>query len=405
MPERRVIDLFAGAGGWDEGLRRLGYEAVGIDVDKWACETAQAAGHERLVADVAALDPREFGPVWGLIASPPCQAWSVAGRGLGREDKPQVIACVHELTAGSDTRAERLAACSDPRSLLTVEPLRWTLALRPRWVAFEQVPPVLGLWTLFAALLSTVGYETAVGVLPAEQYGVPQTRTRAFLIASLDGPVQLPAPTHRSYDPHRPDRVRDGEERLEPWVSMAAALGWSCPAVTYTNSQTHYGTRPRGLARSTDSPARTLDRSCRNWTIEPASGAGGCRLDSGQRHTAVRPARRRAPRLTVSGLAKCHAHWVCERPATTVLGDPRVQPPGHKHNRHDPPGRYPQRRGEHAVRITVQQAAVLQGFRPDYPWQGSQTEQFTQIGNAVCPPLARAVLAAAMRPSQTRGRP
>jgi len=259
MTDRRVIDLFAGAGGWDEGLRRLGYEALGIDVDLWACETARAAGHERLGADLAALDPREFGPVWGLLASPPCQAWSVAGRGVGRDDRPQVIACAHELAAGSDTRAERLAACSDPRSLLTVEPLRWTLALGPRWVALEQVPPVLELWTLFAALLSTVGYETAAGVLSAEQYGVPQTRRRAFLIACLDGPVRLPAPTHRSYDPHRPDRVRDGEERLEPWVSMAAALGWSCPAVTYTNSQTHYGTRPRGLAgRSIGQPGRWI---------------------------------------------------------------------------------------------------------------------------------------------------
>jgi DNA (cytosine-5)-methyltransferase 1 len=50
------------------------------------------------------------------------------------------------------------------------------------------------------------------------------------------------------------------------------------------------------------------------------------------------------------------------------------------------------------VRVTVAQAAVLQGFRPDYPWQGSRCRQFQQVGNAVPPPLARRVLEAAIKP-------
>jgi DNA (cytosine-5)-methyltransferase 1 len=51
-----------------------------------------------------------------------------------------------------------------------------------------------------------------------------------------------------------------------------------------------------------------------------------------------------------------------------------------------------------AVRISVEEAGVLQGFRPDYPWEGSRSRCFLQIGNAVCPPLARLVVAAAARP-------
>jgi DNA (cytosine-5)-methyltransferase 1 len=54
---------------------------------------------------------------------------------------------------------------------------------------------------------------------------------------------------------------------------------------------------------------------------------------------------------------------------------------------------------KNAVRISVEEAALLQGFRAGYPWQGSRTRCFLQIGNAVCPPLARLVVEAAARAS------
>ena len=114
----------------------LGMSALAIETDEWACATSRAAGHECLQADVAALDPASLGPVCGVIGSPPCQAYSSAGKGLGRQDKPLVIACAHELAAGNDSRQERLAQCRDSRSLLTVEPLRYVSRSGPagsRW--------------------------------------------------------------------------------------------------------------------------------------------------------------------------------------------------------------------------------------------------------------------------------
>jgi len=103
-------------------------------------------------------------------------------------------------------------------------------------------------------------------------------------------------------------------------------------------------------------------------------------------------------------LAKGTPIWAGERPATTIACDRRVHPPGHKENASDPPGRYQQRRGANAVRVTVEQAAVLQGFPADYPWQGVRTRQFEQVGNAVPPPLAHRVLEQAIRPSRGKHR-
>jgi DNA (cytosine-5)-methyltransferase 1 len=373
VAERRILDLFAGAGGWEEGLRGIGLAARGVESDPLACATARAAGHDRLEADVAALDPRSFAPLWGLIASPPCQAWSIAGKRLGRQDRPEVMACARELAAGVDTRERRLRACADELSLLTVERLRWALALRPRWIALEQVPAVLGLWELFAELLEERGYHCATGILSAERFGVPQVRRRAFLIASLDGPVSLPKPTHRSFHPRRHE-VPEEERGLPSWVSMAEALGWGDEPATLRNNHTHGGRIPGGEPRSLHRPSFTVVGGSCTWKIEKGAGQ--------------------------EGSGRSGPGWASRRPATTVLGEARVFGPGCWPRN----GHRPDRVRRETVRVTVEQASILQGFRHDYPWQGPRTARFRQIGNAVCPPLAQVVLAAAMGPSLRDGK-
>lgn len=343
--ESAVVNLFAGPGGWDEGLRSLGQTALGIDSSVAACETAEAAGHRRQIADVAALDPRDFSPLSGLIASPPCQAFTKIGKNLGKLDTAEVVACAKDASEGRDTRAARLRSCQDARSLLTMEPVRWAVALRPRWIALEQVPSVAELWSVFAELLADFGYRAAVGVLSAEEFGVAQVRKRAFLIASVDGEVRLPCPTHRAFNPRRTENDEQ-DPTLRHCVSMAQALGW-CEAPA----------RP-------PAPARPNRRGC-----------------DGDRRRGADCGRPR---------------WSFARPATTVLGDPRITAPGS----------WPRvgRRSElvrgRPLRVTVQEAGVLQGFRRDYPWRGSQSARYEQIGGAVCPAVAEKVLAEALRPSR-----
>src|SRR6185503_243512 len=109
-----VLDLFAGPGGWDCAASDLGMNVLGIEKDDAACATRMAAALKTFQGDVAALDPMEFAPVEGLIASPPCQDFSVAGKGAGR---------------------------SGERGRLIDEVPRWVAALEPNWIACEQVPP------------------------------------------------------------------------------------------------------------------------------------------------------------------------------------------------------------------------------------------------------------------------
>lgn len=463
-----VVDLFAGPGGWSEGLALLGLAELGVEWDDAAVATARAAGHARLQADVSALDPADH-PCDLLIASPPCQAFSMAGKGEGRRAMDAYRDALDAMGRGQAVDVAALDdACGDPRGHLVLEPLRWALATRPAWIACEQVAPVLPLWEAMAEVLRGEGYNAWTGVLSAEQYGVPQTRRRAILLASRVGPATKPPATHARYvaprkveeetlglfDAPDPERVVEPEDRdLLPWVSMADALGWGQNTINRERAagswvvdtgNTRSGSRVEGRWRETAEPAPAVTTRADQMEWRPdritgqarnsgpgaardprpldapsftvrAAGSGSHpsgvewvgdgppdRYDSrGQRDTRSGtpvPARQRStdePAPTIAGESR-NDSWVHDRPATTVACDPRVQPPGHKVNADDlAAGRdgYDGRAGTNAVRVSVEEAAVLQSFPVGYPWQGSKSKVFQQIGNAVPPLLAAAVIA------------
>lgn len=228
-----VIETFAGPGGWSTGLRLAGYQgtAVGIEWDRDACRTATAARHLRIQADVATYPTSHLkGRVKGFIGSPPCPTFSSAGAGAGHLDMDRVHDRIRAFAAG---RQPADVQWTDERSRLTAEPMRWIHDLRPEWVALEQVPNVLPVWKHMAALLRGMGYFAWAGVLSAEEYGVPQTRKRAILVASLTKPVGPPEPTHQAHRAGRASHLQLGlfGVTLPPPVSMADALG--LPAVDY----------------------------------------------------------------------------------------------------------------------------------------------------------------------------
>ncbi|MFJ9549882.1 DNA cytosine methyltransferase [Streptomyces erythrochromogenes] len=374
----------------------LGVRDVGLEWDAWACRTRAAAGQLTIRTDVAMY------PTWplvgrtaGLIASPPCQAWSMAGKRLGLVDQPLVHQAVADLAHGRDTRAKLLTACKDPRSLLAAEPMRYLHALQsvgePEWVAMEEVPDVLPLWRQYAAILRGWGFSAWTGVLNAADYGVPQTRRRAILIASRTRVAEPPTPTHaQSAEPE--SLFGPGREK---WVSMAEALGWGAtdrPVPTVCA-----GGGPGGGPEPFPSGARkTLTDARDRGTWKPPASRPATKRKR------ARPSRSDTPPCT------CGRHpwaWALrsnnqanatirsiDEPAGTLFF-------GHRANEcvwvAEPAGTAPdtEAAAPEPIRITAAEAGALQTFPAGYPWAGTKGAQFSQIGNAVPPLLAGHLLA------------
>jgi DNA (cytosine-5)-methyltransferase 1 len=357
-----VVELFAGPGGSSQGLRDAGFNGshIGIEWDTDACNTAEAAGHHRLQADVSTINPHRFAKVQGQIASPPCQGFSMSGKGKGRDD------AVHLLTALDtvNTEADIVAAIArlhvdmtDDRSVFALEPLRFALALTPSWLMWEQVPAVLPIWEACAGVLRRIGYSVDTGILHAEQFGVPQTRRRAILVAHapwVSTPAKLPTPTHSRFHPRHPGKLDSG---VDKWVSMAEALGWGMterPSMTVTGGETGKGgAEPFGNG-ARQGMRRELEAG--RWLF---AGAGATAQFTAQQ----RPRELTEPAHTITG--KGTAAWIPKNPTAE---------------------------GVTTLRVTVEEAAALQSFPDGYPWQGTKTQQFRQCGDAVPPRLAAAIL-------------
>lgn len=417
-PGAAVLDLYAGAGGWDEGARSLGLVSLGLEIWEPAIATATAAGHARVRCDIATLPTLLLGRFRKIVGSPPCQAWSQAGKQLGRLDRARVHALVDAYARG-ERDAPWPDGWHDGRSHHAAQPVRWIRDLRPDWVCLEQVPEVLDLWQHIAIVLRGWGYRVWTGKLNTANYGVPQTRKRAVLIARLGAPVHPPEPTHEE----EPDEGALFGCR-EKWVSMGEALGWVPGAVaTGTNSKISTAGDTRPYERDTDRPAPTLTGNVNRWnriegkpapTVTGGSDGttrGGVEVFAGREARArVRAERERAdewvlvngrqarstergpdePAGTIYGGRSGNLHWSRRRPATTVVGDERIAAPGHR----DRAGGENQNAGD-MVKVTLDEAAALQTFPRGYPWQGTKNERFLQVGNAIPPVLAARVIAAA----------
>lgn len=341
-----ALDLFSGARGWSVGAHQLGIVDHGVEIMKEARLTSAAAGFVTIHDDVWSLPADRLPHYDGLIASPPCQTFSAAGKGSGRKALDQVLRLVPHVPNWSRSRLRKVGgrATGDDRTALVLSPLWYALNMPGiRWIAFEQVPTVLPVWEACADVLKAHGWNTWTGTLQAEQYGVPQTRKRAFLIASRNHEVGAPEPTHSRYYSRDPGRLDLG---VLKWVSMAEALGWGLaarpsPTVTGGGTETGGAEPIAKLARYTGRP---------DWTDRPAAVVAAGITGEGRPRSLAGDRGRRVVKGT--------AYWL--------------------NDVNDYPGPTP----------------AIEGETP--AWIGTNGKQFLQAGNAVPPLLAAAVLEVAM---------
>lgn len=246
----KAIDLFCGTGGLSLGFQAEGFHVLGIDYHPDSVETYVHNLGEAIHAD---LNDDVCLPCTDVvIAGPPCQPWSRAGRGMGAQDEREGLALVE----------------------------RAVLTLQPSAVVVENVPDLRrrGAEHLdsFKGRLAACGYAVAEHVLNAADYGVPQNRQRLVVTAVLGG-QPLPPPAAWS----RKVTVREaipGTWWREPAEARLLTEGMNAYIARYERAS---GCRtPRDL--HLDRPARTL-------TARNLAGATGdmmrIRLPDGRRRT------------------------------------------------------------------------------------------------------------------------
>ncbi|MFW6026858.1 MAG: DNA cytosine methyltransferase [Candidatus Woesearchaeota archaeon] len=233
MVQYKVLDLFAGAGGFSYGfslVKNGAFEIVkAIDINDEACETlTNHIGKDKVMKEdltnekvIKSLINKYKNKIDVIIGGPPCQTFSLVG------------------PSRSGSIEMRKALKKDPRNILFKYYLKLVKEIDPRFVVFENVEGITSksleeysesnhknkkVIELICDELDELGYnlEYADGnkkgytILNAAEYGVPQNRRRVFVIAGKKEFINknpIPEKTHGI------------EEHLLPFVTVKDAIG------------------------------------------------------------------------------------------------------------------------------------------------------------------------------------
>lgn len=182
------IDLFAGCGGASLGAETAGFESLGhVEIDPIARETLKInfgdspfsalrksnGNVQQINLKLLKKEIREIGidSLDLLIACPPCQGFSAAGR-----------AKINSLSQA------RGCFSKDPRNRLYKSIIKFIKIVKPKAILFENVPGMLNVKGVnfvekFCSDLDGVGYNAKCSILNSAWYGVPQSRERVFVVA------------------------------------------------------------------------------------------------------------------------------------------------------------------------------------------------------------------------------
>ncbi len=329
----KCVSLYTGCGGLDLGFGEAGFETV------WAND----------------IDPLALETYCGEVVRRGYSVPKIVGGDLSRAALPE-RGSADVVIGGPPCQGFSVAGRmdpNDPRSRQVWEFFRVVEAISPAAFVMENVKALAtnarwaGTIQALEAKGERLGYRCRVLLLNAADFGVPQTRERMFLVGVRDQKIATPLPGSRRRT------VREALRALPPFaepgnhsICKARVTAARFPVL---RKSPYAGMLFNGQGRPVDldAPALTL----------PASMGGN-----------------RTPIIDQSALADGSKPWVVGYHAKLSNGAA-------------PTAIVPAR----LRRLTVEEAACLQGFPTGMTFAGSQCAKFRQIGNSVPPALGAAV--------------
>ena len=366
-------DLFAGAGGYSIGLRSSGLrEVFALESDEWACETLRENLSCKVInADICGVSDKEIislPEIDILVGGPPCQGFSVAG--------PSQY------------------GVEDPRNNLFMQFLRFAELKKPYICIIENVPQMLSKKigngaTAFDAIKSKfneIGYSVQSAILNSADYGVPQSRNRAFIVASLPGvEFKFPHPTHTIDIGTIPLFPKDHNIKVSVWDAIS-----DLPQIE--------------SSEGTDAIIPYNNKPLNDYQEDIRKGSSGITNHIAMKHTQRLIERFKLIKAGQSLKDVALSHGQKKR----YSGEQSIKPYKSNNQRLDPnkvclaiPASF-QSNFLHPYRnrnLTAREAARLMSFPDHYIFKGKRTcmsweknlSQYNQIGNAVCPLVAKAL--------------
>lgn len=399
-----VVDLFCGAGGESQGIHwAMGDDIKLFAVNHWqrACEThaKNFPADECVCQDIQSITPTDLikdRRVELMWASPECTNFSVARGGKPMDNQSRC----------TPFDILRWLSMLDVKRLI-VENVKEFVTWGPLGKNDRPIEKRKGeYFIMFVNAIKAMGYQVDWRFCNAADFGAPTTRTRFFLQAVKGGKkIMWPNPTHSK-------SVEGGLfSQKEKWVPAKDIIDWSlpCEAVDDRKKPLVEATMKRILngiekywgeaaipflarynggenrVHSISEPVPVLDTSNRYGLVQPLiaelRGKSGCRPVT-------------EPLSTVATSGAHHA-LVMEYYGNGVCHDPKDSPLPTATTRE----RFALIQEMRDVKIGFRmlqphELAAAQSFPKDYQFTGNRADVVKQIGNAVCPKMAQALVGA-----------